>query len=128
MQQDWECGEERRGGGGGGSKRAGPASLARSQPDAWAPLRPPPPPPLHRRATPDDTPPPEATPSPSSPPPPSPATPPPPQTPRGPKDQSTTALVTGLVSIIIGVAYLFLVAALNNRGELLPPPPEAYGP
>jgi len=66
-----------------------------------------------------------------SPPPSPPGTPPPtPPTPvKSPREEgSTTALVTGAISVIIGVAYLALVAAMNNRGELLPPPPEAFGP
>jgi hypothetical protein len=64
-----------------------------------------------------------------SPPPSPPGTPPPPQPVRSPREEgSTTALVTGAISVVIGLAYLALVAALNNRGELLPPPPEAFGP
>ncbi|KAK9862984.1 hypothetical protein WJX84_001031 [Apatococcus fuscideae] len=49
-----------------------------------------------------------------------------------PKDQpreegQTTAIITGAISIIIGVLYLGLVQFMNVRGgELLPPPPEAY--
>ncbi|KAI8465409.1 MAG: hypothetical protein J3K34DRAFT_87344 [Monoraphidium minutum] len=40
-----------------------------------------------------------------------------------------TAIVTGAVSIIFGVAYLALVLLLDSRGgEMLPPPPEAFGP
>lgn len=39
-----------------------------------------------------------------------------------------TAIWTGAVSIIFGVAYLALVGMMNMRGdELLPPPPEALG-
>jgi hypothetical protein len=38
-----------------------------------------------------------------------------------------TAIVTGAISIIFGVAYLALVQALDVRGgELQPPPPEAF--
>ena len=37
-----------------------------------------------------------------------------------------TAIVTGAISIIFGIAYLALVSLLDVRGgELLPPPPEA---
>ena len=41
-----------------------------------------------------------------------------------------TAIITGAVSIIFGVAYLVLVQLLDSRGggALLPPPPEAFGP
>lgn len=39
----------------------------------------------------------------------------------------TTAIVTGAISIIFGVAYLALVQFMDMRGgELLPPPPEAF--
>jgi hypothetical protein len=42
---------------------------------------------------------------------------------------SKTALATGIISVVIGVAYLALVAFLDMRGgEMLPPPPEAYLP
>lgn len=40
-----------------------------------------------------------------------------------------TAIVTGAISVIFGVAYLVLVQFMDMRGgELLPPPPEAYIP
>ena len=40
-----------------------------------------------------------------------------------------TAIVTGAISIILGVAYLVLVQLLDTRGvKLEPPPPEAFGP
>lgn len=40
-----------------------------------------------------------------------------------------TAIVTGAISIIFGVAYLALVAFMDSRGgEMLPPPPEAFLP
>lgn len=40
-----------------------------------------------------------------------------------------TAIVTGAISIIFGVAYLLLVTAMDMRGgQLLPPPPEAFIP
>ena len=35
------------------------------------------------------------------------------------------AIVTGALSILIGVAYLALVTLLDRPGPLLPPPPEA---
>jgi len=37
------------------------------------------------------------------------------------------ALVTGALSVLIGVAYLVLIAVLDSRGPLQPPPPEALG-
>ena len=41
----------------------------------------------------------------------------------------TTAIITGAISVIFGVAYLALVYVMDMRGnELLPPPPEAFGP
>ncbi|KAF5829984.1 hypothetical protein DUNSADRAFT_15204 [Dunaliella salina] len=40
-----------------------------------------------------------------------------------------TAIVTGSISIIFGVAYLALVFLMDWRGgEMMPPPPEAFGP
>ncbi|KAH7445520.1 hypothetical protein KP509_01G012800 [Ceratopteris richardii] len=39
-----------------------------------------------------------------------------------------TAVVTGAIAVILGVAYLVLVQLLDTRGvNLVPPPPEAYG-
>ena len=35
------------------------------------------------------------------------------------------AIVTGAISILIGVLYLALIAVLDSRGPLQPPPPEA---
>ena len=37
------------------------------------------------------------------------------------------AIVTGALSVLIGVAYLVLITLLDSRGPLLPPPPEALG-
>mgnify|MGYP006270674497 CR=1 FL=1 len=37
------------------------------------------------------------------------------------------AILTGALSILIGVAYLVLITLLDSRGPLLPPPPEALG-
>ena len=37
------------------------------------------------------------------------------------------AIVTGAISVLIGVAYLLLISVLDSRGPLLPPPPEALG-
>lgn len=40
-----------------------------------------------------------------------------------------TAIVTGAISVLFGIAYLVLVQLLDMRGgELQPPPPEAYIP
>jgi len=35
------------------------------------------------------------------------------------------AILTGALSILIGVAYLVLITVLDSRGPLQPPPPEA---
>jgi len=35
------------------------------------------------------------------------------------------AVVTGAVSILIGVLYLGLITVLDSRGPMRPPPPEA---
>ncbi|KMM17728.1 hypothetical protein [Synechococcus sp. GFB01] len=35
------------------------------------------------------------------------------------------ALITGALSILIGVLYLGVILLLDSRGPLLPPPPEA---
>jgi hypothetical protein len=37
------------------------------------------------------------------------------------------AIVTGAISILIGVLYLGLILVLDSRGPLQPPPPEALG-
>lgn len=37
------------------------------------------------------------------------------------------AILTGALSVLIGVAYLVLITVLDSRGPLLPPPPEALG-
>lgn len=37
------------------------------------------------------------------------------------------AIVTGAISIAIGIAYLALITVLDLRGPLQPPPPEALG-
>ncbi|GBF98611.1 hypothetical protein Rsub_10800 [Raphidocelis subcapitata] len=40
-----------------------------------------------------------------------------------------TAIVTGAISVVFGVAYLALVYVMDMRGgEMLPPPPEAFIP
>jgi hypothetical protein len=59
-----------------------------------------------------------------------------PQQPQQPQQQpplmakgSGTAMWTGAVSIVCGVAYLALVFLLDSRGgQMLPPPPEAFLP
>eukprot|EP00850_Spirogloea_muscicola_P002802 SM000011S18980 [mRNA] locus=s11:88460:89095:- [translate_table: standard] len=41
----------------------------------------------------------------------------------------TTAIVTGVVAVLLGVAYLVVVQLLDPRGiNLVPPPPEAFDP
>jgi len=37
------------------------------------------------------------------------------------------AVITGVFSIAIGIIYLTLIAILDSRGPMLPPPPEALG-
>ena len=37
------------------------------------------------------------------------------------------AIVTGFISVAIGVIYLLLITVLDSRGQMLPPPPEAFG-
>jgi hypothetical protein len=37
------------------------------------------------------------------------------------------AIVTGTISVLVAVFYLILIAVLDSRGPLLPPPPEALG-
>lgn len=40
-----------------------------------------------------------------------------------------TAIITGAISVLFGIGYLVLVQLLDMRGnEMLPPPPEAFGP
>lgn len=36
------------------------------------------------------------------------------------------AIITGALSILIGVLYLLVVSVLDRSGPLLPPPPEAF--
>lgn len=35
------------------------------------------------------------------------------------------AIVTGALSVLIGVVYLVLITVLDSRGPMRPPPPEA---
>lgn len=46
----------------------------------------------------------------------------------GLKPGQGTAIVTGAISLILGVAYIALTIALDSRGggSLQPPPPEAF--
>ncbi len=37
------------------------------------------------------------------------------------------AIVTGGISVLIGIFYLILIMFLDARGPMLPPPPEAFG-
>ena len=37
------------------------------------------------------------------------------------------AILTGVISVLIGVVYLVLITVLDSRGPMLPPPPEALG-
>ena len=50
--------------------------------------------------------------------------------PKPPQSDSSgrwVAILTGALSILIGVAYLVLITVLDSRGPLQPPPPEALG-
>ncbi|CAI5471257.1 unnamed protein product [Closterium sp. Yama58-4] len=52
---------------------------------------------------------------------------PPPQ--QGMVKGQVTAIVTGAISLILAIGYLALVQLLDSRGlQMLPPPPEAFGP
>ncbi len=37
------------------------------------------------------------------------------------------AIVTGALSVLVGVLYLLMIVLLDSRGPLQPPPPEALG-
>ena len=37
------------------------------------------------------------------------------------------AVLTGTISILIGMLYLILITFLDSRGPMLPPPSEAFG-
>ncbi|MGB5136496.1 MAG: hypothetical protein WBN89_15130 [Prochlorococcaceae cyanobacterium] len=37
------------------------------------------------------------------------------------------AIVTGAISVLVGVLYLLMIVVLDSRGSLQPPPPEALG-
>ena len=37
------------------------------------------------------------------------------------------AIITGAISVSIGIIYLILITLLDIRGPMLPPPPEAFG-
>jgi hypothetical protein len=52
-----------------------------------------------------------------------PSSPPPPDQRRG----RWVAIVTGAISVLVAMLYLILIAVLDSRGPLLPPPPEALG-
>lgn len=45
------------------------------------------------------------------------------------KKGQRTAIVTGVISVLLGVGYLVLIQLLDTRGIILvPPPPEAFDP
>lgn len=37
------------------------------------------------------------------------------------------AIITGALSVLVGVLYLLMIVLLDSRGPLQPPPPEALG-
>jgi hypothetical protein len=46
---------------------------------------------------------------------------------QGLQSGQSTAIVTGAISVFLGLAYIAITVALDSRGgELLPPPPEAF--
>lgn len=49
-----------------------------------------------------------------------------PPAPRKASRSRWVAIVTGALSILIGLLYLLLVTVLDRSGPLLPPPPEAF--
>lgn len=53
----------------------------------------------------------------------------PPSTPTPPEQRRKrwVAIVTGAISVLVAVLYLILIAVLDSRGPLQPPPPEALG-
>jgi len=57
------------------------------------------------------------------------ADPTPPSAPTPPEQRRGrwVAIVTGAISVLVAVLYLILIAVLDSRGPLLPPPPEAFG-
>jgi hypothetical protein len=57
------------------------------------------------------------------------ADPTPPSTPTPPEQRRGrwVAIVTGAISVLVAVLYLILIAVLDSRGPLQPPPPEALG-
>ena len=46
---------------------------------------------------------------------------------QGPSNRKILAIVTGGISVLIGIFYLILITFLDARGPMLPPPPEAFG-
>lgn len=53
------------------------------------------------------------------------ATPPP--TGSGQRRGRWVAIITGAISVLVGLLYLLLIVVLDSRGPLQPPPPEALG-
>ncbi|MFO8236968.1 MAG: hypothetical protein R6U00_01680 [Prochlorococcaceae cyanobacterium] len=51
---------------------------------------------------------------------------PPPSAP-GQRRGRWVAIVTGAISVLVGLLYLLLIVVLDSRGPLQPPPPEALG-
>ena len=37
------------------------------------------------------------------------------------------AITTCIFSVMVGIIYLIMIAILDARGPMLPPPPEAFG-
>ena len=45
----------------------------------------------------------------------------------GDRRRRWVAIITGVISVLIGVLYLALIIVLDSRGAMVPPPPEALG-
>lgn len=52
---------------------------------------------------------------------------PPPQASGADRRGRWVAIVTGAISVLVGVLYLLMIVLLDSRGPLQPPPPEALG-
>lgn len=50
-----------------------------------------------------------------------------PPDPQPPARGRWVAIVTGAISVLVGVLYLAMIVVLDSRGPMQPPPPEALG-
>lgn len=49
------------------------------------------------------------------------------EAPAGQSRRRWVAIITGALSVLVGVIYLVLITLLDSRGPMRPPPPEAFG-